>query len=323
MRTENFQLAYRVMHLLRERKVNVEQRSIDETLPHRDSIWIGTPQEVAFRQHEGRPIAAQLESIDEMIEEAIFALRSPKQTHRLIIGIDTGPRPGLAWLADGVLIDTIQTESIDECLVRIDALLQHQSFQHLLFKLGNGSPSHRDRLVNALLIKNHSVELVKENKPAQVTLVPDGPEAITSNAGWDVKNNFKLLSEVIKEFQNEGIRVSIFVDPTLEQIEWVKKAGADRVELYTEQFAHEFSKGNLDSILPYKEAAVFAKDIDLGVNAGHDLSLENLNYFAKEIPELDEVSIGHALISDALYLGLENTIQLYRRALNTDNGIEF
>ena len=167
------------------------------------------------------------------------------------------------------------------------------------------------------------IELVKENRPAQVTLVPDGPEAITSNAGWDVKNNFKLLSEVIKEFQNEGIRVSIFVDPTLEQIEWVKKAGADRVELYTEQFAHEFLKGNLDSILPYKEAAVFAKDIDLGVNAGHDLSLENLNYFAKEIPELDEVSIGHALISDALYLGLENTIQLYRRALNTNNGIEF
>jgi len=167
------------------------------------------------------------------------------------------------------------------------------------------------------------IELVKENRPAQVTLVPDGPEAITSNAGWDVKNNFKLLSEVIKEFQNEGIRVSIFVDPTLEQIEWVKKAGADRVELYTEQFAHEFLKGNLDSILSYKEAAVFAKDIDLGVNAGHDLSLENLNYFAKEIPELDEVSIGHALISDALYLGLENTIQLYRRALNTDNGIEF
>jgi len=167
------------------------------------------------------------------------------------------------------------------------------------------------------------IELVKENRPAQVTLVPDGPEAITSNAGWDVKNNFKLLSEVIKEFQNEGIRVSIFVDPTLEQIEWVKKAGADRVELYTEQFAHEFLKGNLDSILSYKEAAVFAKDIDLGVNAGHDLSLENLNYFAKEIPELDEVSIGHALISDALYLGLENTIQLYRRALNTNNGIEF
>jgi pyridoxine 5-phosphate synthase len=167
------------------------------------------------------------------------------------------------------------------------------------------------------------VELVKENKPAQVTLVPDPPEAITSNAGWDVKKNFELLSEVTKEFQNEGIRVSIFVDPILEQIEWVKKTGADRIELYTEQFAHEFSKGNLDSVLPYKKAAVFAKEIGLGVNAGHDLSLENLNYFAKQIPALAEVSIGHALIADALYLGLENTIQLYRRALNTDNGIEF
>ncbi|MFT4898948.1 MAG: pyridoxine 5-phosphate synthase [Flavobacteriales bacterium] len=167
------------------------------------------------------------------------------------------------------------------------------------------------------------VELVKENKPAQVTLVPDPPEAITSNAGWDVKKNFELLSEVTKEFQNEGIRVSIFVDPILEQIEWVKKTGADRIELYTEQFAHEFSKGNLDSVLPYKKAAVFAKEIGLGVNAGHDLSLENLNYFAKQIPALAEVSIGHALIADALYLGLENTIQLYKRALNTDNGIEF
>lgn len=167
------------------------------------------------------------------------------------------------------------------------------------------------------------VELVKQNKPVQVTLVPDPPEAITSNAGWDAKKNFKLLSEITKEFQKEGIRVSIFVDPILEQIEWVKKTGADRIELYTEQFAHEFSKGNLDSVLPYKKAAVFAKEIGLGVNAGHDLSLENLNYFAKEIPELDEVSIGHALIADALYLGLENTIQLYRRALNTDNGIEF
>ena len=167
------------------------------------------------------------------------------------------------------------------------------------------------------------VELVKENKPAQVTLVPDPPEAITSNAGWDVKKNFELLSEVTKEFQNEGIRVSIFVDPILEQIEWVKKTGADRIELYTEQFAHEFSKGNLDSVLPYKKAAVFAKEIGLGINAGHDLSLENLNYFAKQIPALAEVSIGHALITDALYLGLENTIQLYRRALNTDNGIEF
>tara|TARA_B100001175_G_scaffold217747_1_gene185196 strand:- start:15 stop:758 length:744 start_codon:yes stop_codon:yes gene_type:complete len=167
VRTENFQLAYRVMHLLRERKIDVEQYSINEPLPHQDSIWIATPQEVAGRSNEGRPIAAQLESIDEMIEEAIFALRSPQQTYRLILGIDTGPRPGLAWLADGVLIDTVQTESIDECLARIDALLQHQSFQHLLIRLGNGSPSHRDQLVNSLLAKGHCVELVKENKTSR------------------------------------------------------------------------------------------------------------------------------------------------------------
>ena len=167
VRTENFQLAYRVMQLLRERNIDVEQFSINEPLPHQDSIWIGTPQEVAERCDEGRPIAAKLESIDEMIEEAIFALRSPQQTYRLILGIDTGPRPGLAWLADGVLIDTIQTESIDECLHRIDALLQHQSFEHLLIRLGNGSPPHRDQLVNSLLAKGYCVELVKENKTSR------------------------------------------------------------------------------------------------------------------------------------------------------------
>lgn len=166
------------------------------------------------------------------------------------------------------------------------------------------------------------VKLVNENKPAQVTLVPDPPEAITSNAGWDAKKHLSFLSDIVKEFQNNGIRVSIFMDPVLEQIEWAKKTGADRIELYTEEFAVDFAKGNKLSVLPYKEAAVFAKKIGLGVNAGHDLNLDNLNYFAKEIPEIDEVSIGHALISDALYLGLENTIQLYRRALNIENGIE-
>lgn len=155
------------MQLLRERKIDVEQWSINDMLPRRDTIWIGTPDEVAQRQDEGRPIAIELESINEMVEEAIFALRSPKQTHRLIIGIDTGPRPGLAWLADGVLIDTIQTESIEECLARIDTLLQHQFSQNLLFRLGNGSPSHRDRLVNALLSKGYSIELVKENKTSR------------------------------------------------------------------------------------------------------------------------------------------------------------
>jgi pyridoxine 5-phosphate synthase len=160
------------------------------------------------------------------------------------------------------------------------------------------------------------IELVNENKPAQVTLVPDPPEALTSNSGWDAERNFDLLSEVVKEFQNNGIRVSIFIDPVLKQIEWAKKTGTDRIELYTEDFATEYAKGNKKAIIPYKEAGIFAKELGLGLNAGHDLSLDNLNFFAKEIPELDEVSIGHALISDALYLGLENAIQLYRRALN-------
>ncbi len=169
---------------------------------------------------------------------------------------------------------------------------------------------------------NGFVELVKENKPAQVTLVPDPPDAITSNAGWDAKLNFGQLSEVVREFKNSGIRVSIFMDPVLDQIEWAKKTGADRIELYTEDFAVQYAKGNKNGIEPYKRAAKFAKDIDLGLNAGHDLNLNNLNFWAKEIPETDEVSIGHALISDALYLGLENTIQLYRRALNIEHGIE-
>ncbi len=167
------------------------------------------------------------------------------------------------------------------------------------------------------------IQLVSENKPAQVTLVPDPPEAITSNAGWDTKKHFSFLCEVVDEFKNNGIRVSIFIDPVLEQIEWAKKTGADRIELYTEKFAVDYAIGQKSGVLPYKKAAIFAKEIGLGVNAGHDLNLKNLNYFAKEIPEIDEVSIGHALISDALYLGLENTIQLYRRALNITNGITF
>lgn len=165
------------------------------------------------------------------------------------------------------------------------------------------------------------IELVNQNKPTQVTLVPDPPHAITSNAGWNVKSNFEQLSDVVREFKNNGIRVSIFMDPVLDQIEWAKKTGADRIELYTEEFAVQFAKGNKNGIKPYKEAARYAKDIGLGLNAGHDLNLTNLKFWATEIPETDEVSIGHALISDALYLGLENTVQLYRRALNIDHGI--
>tara|TARA_B100001540_G_scaffold310490_1_gene328348 strand:- start:757 stop:1491 length:735 start_codon:yes stop_codon:yes gene_type:complete len=169
---------------------------------------------------------------------------------------------------------------------------------------------------------NDFIELVNENKPAQVTLVPDSPTALTSNSGWDVKSNFEFLKDVVQEFKNNGIRVSIFIDPILNQIEWAKKTGTDRIELYTENYAVQYAKGNKKGIQPYIEAARFSKNIGLGINAGHDLNLDNLNFWAKQIPEIDEVSIGHALISDALYLGLENTIQLYRRALNIEHGIE-
>jgi len=165
------------------------------------------------------------------------------------------------------------------------------------------------------------IELVNQNKPTQVTLVPDPPHAITSNAGWNVKSNFEQLLDVVREFKNNGIRVSVFMDPVLDQIEWAKKTGADRIELYTEEFSVQFAKGNRNGIKSYKEAARYAKDIELGLNAGHDLNLTNLKFWATEIPQTDEVSIGHALISDALYLGLENTVQLYRRALNIDHGI--
>lgn len=159
------------------------------------------------------------------------------------------------------------------------------------------------------------IELVKATRPAQVTLVPDPPDAITSNNGWDAIKNTSFLTEVVQEFKKEGIRVSVFMNPDLKQIEAVKQTGTDRIELYTEAYAVGYAKGDQSAVLPYKESAVFAKSLELGVNAGHDLNLENLHFFAKEIPVVDEVSIGHALICDALYLGLENTIQLYRRAL--------
>lgn len=159
------------------------------------------------------------------------------------------------------------------------------------------------------------IELVLENMPVQVTLVPDPPEAITSNAGWDIKNNFEFLKKVTEEFQKAGIRVSLFVDPIIEQIEWAKKTGTDRVELYTEAYALQYSVNRDEAVKPYVLAANRAKELNIELNAGHDLSLENLQFFAQSIPHLKEVSIGHALISDALYLGLENTVQLYKRAL--------
>ncbi len=159
------------------------------------------------------------------------------------------------------------------------------------------------------------INLVKEVKPAQVTLVPDPPEALTSNAGWDTINNQSFLREVIDEFRRSGIRTSIFIDTDLKMIEHACSTGANRVELYTEAYAQQYRGGREKAILPFVEAAKLAKELGLGLNAGHDLSLENLKFFHQLIPGLLEVSIGHALICDALYLGLENTIQLYLRQL--------
>ncbi len=166
------------------------------------------------------------------------------------------------------------------------------------------------------------VQLVLDNKPDQVTLVPDALGQLTSDHGWDTIKNHDYLVEMIDLFKKAGIRVSIFVDPVIEMIEGARKTGTDRIELYTEGFAKEFQKGNKEkAIAPYIDSAKKAVELGLGINAGHDLDLHNLKYFAQNIPGLLEVSIGHALISDALYLGLENTVQLYKRQLMTDKTI--
>ncbi|MBL4624894.1 MAG: pyridoxine 5'-phosphate synthase [Flavobacteriales bacterium] len=159
------------------------------------------------------------------------------------------------------------------------------------------------------------MDLVLEVKPEQVTLVPDPPGVLTSNAGWNTIENETLLQEVISEFKNSGIRTSIFIDASLKQIENAPKTGADRIELYTESYADGYSLDKKQAVSKFVESAKLAHKLGLGVNAGHDLSLENLKYFADQVPNLDEVSIGHALIADALYFGLENTIQLYLREL--------
>lgn len=159
------------------------------------------------------------------------------------------------------------------------------------------------------------VDLITTIRPTQVTLVPDKPDAITSNAGWDTIEHQSLLSDLVDTFRAVGVRTSIFVGTDIKVIEHAAKAGADRVELYTEPYASEYAKNKEAAIIPFVEAAKVAKKLGLGVNAGHDLSLENLNYLYTNIPFLDEVSIGHALISDALYLGLEKTIQAYKNCL--------
>lgn len=154
-------------------------------------------------------------------------------------------------------------------------------------------------------------DMVLKVKPTQVTLVPDAPDQITSNAGWDTKKNLAFLTEIVGEFKEKGIRTSIFVNAEPEMVEYAAKAGADRVELYTEPYASAYAAGPEAAIAPFVEAAKVAKSLGMGVNAGHDLSLENLKYMHDQIVGLDEVSIGHALICDALYLGLEETIKRY------------
>ena len=161
------------------------------------------------------------------------------------------------------------------------------------------------------------IDLVLQNKPDQVTLVPDPPGVLTSNAGWNTIENEGLLKEVIGVFKEAGIRTSIFIETNLELIDGAKTVGADRIELYTEEYALKYLEDASNAIEPYKIAAMHAKGIGLGVNAGHDLNLENLSFFAEQLfGNLDEVSIGHALIADALYLGLHNTIQQYLNCLN-------
>jgi pyridoxine 5-phosphate synthase len=159
------------------------------------------------------------------------------------------------------------------------------------------------------------LQMVKETKPTQATLVPDGPDVLTSNAGWDTVKNQDFLQDIVATLKSCGTRVSIFVDPVESMLEGAARAGADRIELYTEPYARDFLQDPSAAIAPYKAASAIAEKLSLEINAGHDLNRKNLKFFKEEIGNLEEVSIGHALISDALYLGIENTIQLYKRCL--------
>lgn len=159
------------------------------------------------------------------------------------------------------------------------------------------------------------IDLVLKVKPAQVTLVPDAPDALTSSAGWNVADNMEFLTGVVDRFREAGIRTSIFVDPDVETIRFAAKTGADRVELYTKPYADAFPRNPEEAVAPYVKASEAAHDVGLGVNAGHDLNLENLAWFRQHLPYLNEVSIGHALICDAIYLGLAETIARYKACL--------
>lgn len=190
----------------------------------------------------------------------------------------------------------------DERHIRYDDVLQLRPVVYTEFNIeGNPTPDF--------------IELVLKVKPEQVTLVPDTPDAITSNAGWDTLKNKAFLKEVIAEFHAKGIRTSIFLDPVIEQVYGAKETGTDRIEFYTEFYASNYLNNPEAAISQYVDASKIANEIGLGINAGHDLNLQNLNYFKQKIPHLTEVSIGHALICDSLYLGLHNTIQLYKNRL--------
>ncbi|NRT11753.1 pyridoxine 5'-phosphate synthase [Flavobacterium sp. 14A] len=190
----------------------------------------------------------------------------------------------------------------DERHIRYQDARDLKAIVHTEFNI-EGNPQH------------NFIDLVLECKPEQVTLVPDAIGAITSSAGWDTVKNQAYLTEMIQEFKRNNIRTSIFVDPILAMIEGAKNTGADRIELYTEEFAHQYSLGNQDAINPYVTASVLASDLGLGINAGHDLSLDNIQFFKQNIPGLLEVSIGHALIAESLYLGLENVVNMYLQKL--------
>ena len=161
------------------------------------------------------------------------------------------------------------------------------------------------------------MKIIEEVRPAQATLVPDPPNVLTSNAGWDTVKNYDRLSAIVSEIKSWGVRTSIFIEPSAAMMEGAKETGTDRVELYTEMYASAFATDPLQAVEDYKTSAEVAHGLGLGINAGHDLDLTNLSYLKEQIPFLEEVSIGHALVCDALYFGLENTIQMYLRALNT------
>ncbi len=190
----------------------------------------------------------------------------------------------------------------DERHIRYDDVLQLKKVVTTEFNI-EGYPDER------------YLKLVREVKPEQATLVPDAPDAITSNAGWDTIKHASLLKEIIDELKQSRVRVSLFVDPLPRMVEAAAKLGADRIELYTEPYAVEFLLNRDIAVKPYIESAKVAHEAGMGINAGHDLDLHNLKFLKQNLPHLDEVSIGHALVCDALYLGLENTIQLYLRQL--------